>query len=49
MEERRRAWLRTVVTRQQASKLFDALLASEDRALLLLTQVLARLAEATNG
>ena len=37
------------VTRQQAKKLFDGLLQTDDRAiLLLLTQVLARLAEATN-
>ena len=37
------------VTRQQAKKLFDALLRTEDRAvLLLLTQLLARLVEATN-
>jgi transcriptional regulator with XRE-family HTH domain len=37
------------VTRQQARKLFEELLRSEDRAvLLLLTQVLARLSEATN-
>jgi hypothetical protein len=35
---------------QQAKKLFDELLESEDRAvLLLLTQLLARLAEATSG
>ena len=38
------------VTRRQAKKLFDELLQREDRAvLLLLTQLLARLAEATNG
>jgi transcriptional regulator with XRE-family HTH domain len=38
-----------VVTRKQAKKLFDELLQTEERAvLLLLTQVLARLAEATN-
>lgn len=37
------------VTRQQAKKLFDSLLQTEDRAvLLLLTQLLARLSEATN-
>lgn len=37
------------VTRRQAKKLFDELLESEDRAVLvLLTQLLARLAEATN-
>ena len=37
------------VTRQQAKKLFDTLLRSEDRAVLsLLTQLLARLSEATN-
>jgi len=37
------------VTRQQAKKLFDALLQTEDRAVLhLMTQLLARLAEATN-
>jgi hypothetical protein len=37
------------VARQKARKLFDELLESEDRAvLLLLTQLLARLAEATN-
>lgn len=37
------------VTRQQAKRLFDELLRKEDRAvLLLLTQLLARLAEATN-
>ncbi len=37
------------VTRKQAKKLFDELLQSEDRAvLLLLTQLLARLSEATN-
>jgi len=37
------------VTRQQARKLFDSLLESEDRAvLILLTQLLARLSEATN-
>jgi transcriptional regulator with XRE-family HTH domain len=37
------------VTRQQARKLFDELLESEDRAvLLLLTQLLARLSEATS-
>ncbi len=37
------------VTRQQAKKLFDELLRREDPAvLLLLTQLLARLAEATN-
>ena len=37
------------VTRQQAKRLFDSLLRSEDRAvLLLLTQLLARLSEATN-
>ncbi len=37
------------VTRQQAKKLFDELLRRDDRAvLLLLTQLLARLAEATN-
>jgi transcriptional regulator with XRE-family HTH domain len=37
------------VTRRQAKKLFDALLETEDRAvLLLLTQLLARLSEATN-
>ena len=37
------------VTRQQAKKLFDGLVQSEDRAvLLLLTQLLARLSEATN-
>jgi transcriptional regulator with XRE-family HTH domain len=36
-------------SRQQAKKLFDKLLQTEDRAvLLLLTQLLARLAEATN-
>jgi transcriptional regulator with XRE-family HTH domain len=36
-------------TRQQAKKLFDALVTTEDRAiLLLLTQLLARLSEATN-
>jgi transcriptional regulator with XRE-family HTH domain len=36
-------------TRQQARKLFDALVTTEDRAiLLLLTQLLARLSEATN-
>ena len=38
------------VTRQQAKELFDELLKTEDRAvLLLLTQLLARLAEAANG
>lgn len=37
------------VVRQQAKKLFNSLLDSDDRAvLLLLTQLLARLAEATN-
>jgi hypothetical protein len=37
------------VMRQQAQRLFDELSQSEDRAVLLvLTQVLARLAEATN-
>ena len=37
------------VMRQRAKKVFDALIQTEDRAiLLLLTQVLARLAEATN-
>ena len=37
------------VTRQQARSLFDLLLQSEDRAvLILLTQLLARLAESTN-
>lgn len=37
------------VTRKQAKKLFDELLRSEDKAVLvLLTQLLARLAEATN-
>jgi hypothetical protein len=37
------------VARQRAKKLFDELLRSDDRAVLLvLTQVLARLAEATN-
>ena len=36
------------VTRRQAKKLFDELVESEDRAVLLLTQLLARLAEATN-
>jgi transcriptional regulator with XRE-family HTH domain len=38
------------VTRKQARKLFDELLRSEDRAVMLvLTQVLARLNEATSG
>ena len=38
------------VTRKQAKKLFDELLRSEDRAVMLvLTQVLARLNEATSG
>jgi hypothetical protein len=38
-----------VVTRQRAKKLFDELLRKDDRAVLLvLTQVLARLAEATS-
>jgi transcriptional regulator with XRE-family HTH domain len=37
------------VTRQQATRLFDSLLQTEDRAvLLLLTQLLARLSEAAN-
>jgi hypothetical protein len=37
------------VTRRQAKELFDQLLKTEDRAvLLLLTQLLARLTEATN-
>jgi hypothetical protein len=37
------------VTRQQAKKLFDELLETDDRAVLvLLTQLLARLSEATN-
>jgi hypothetical protein len=38
------------MTRKQAKKLFDELLRRDDRAvLLLMTQLLARLAEATNG
>lgn len=38
------------VTRKQAMKLFDELLRSDDRAaMLVLTQVLARLAEAAKG
>jgi transcriptional regulator with XRE-family HTH domain len=38
------------VTRKQLKKLFEELLRSEDRAVMIvLTQVLARLAEATNG
>lgn len=38
------------VTRKQAKKLFDELLGRDDHAVLvLLTQLLARLAEATNG
>jgi hypothetical protein len=37
------------VTRKQAKKLFEELMQSDDRAvLLILTQVLARLVEATN-
>jgi hypothetical protein len=37
------------VTRQQAKRLFDILLRSDDRAvLILMTQLLARFAEATN-